>query len=348
MASNRVSLWAAPAAVVSLPATNYAVEGIEMNLYYENVIRHNYALGNYGVNATATNGNANAGFYRLVPTAGMAGNMPLSLQVSFLTNVLATWSGVVRCVAATNGTGLTNAVCLIGDSTTAGGQVVAGLYSDAETNGYKLRFLGTQGTAPQQHEGRSGWTLGGFYSGAGSPMTNGAGAFDFNFYVTNNGLVLRSNDWVLVNLGINDLSWQSSDASALSAITSFTNAFTAMASNIFGAVPGIRVGLCVTIPPTADRTGWASSYGASMNYERYLRNRNLLAEALCGYAWSNVVVVPIHAALDTVNGFPLVTEPVSSHDTNLWTHASNGVHPSTLGYLQIADALWAFLKGNAR
>ena len=56
-------------------------------------------------------------------------------------------------------------------------------------------------------------------------------------------------------LGNNDLSWQSGDASALSAIASLTNTFTLMASNIFGAVPGIRVGLCVTIPPTADRTG---------------------------------------------------------------------------------------------
>jgi len=73
-----------------------------------------------------------------------------------------------------------------------------------------------------------------------------------------------------------------------------------------------------------------------------------VAEVLCSYAWSNVVVVPIHAAIDTVNGFPSVTEAISSHNTNVWTHSSNGVHPSNLGYLQIADAVWAFLKGNAR
>ena len=36
-------------------------------------------------------------------------------------------------------------------------------------------------------------------------MTNAAGAFDFNFYLTNNGITLFSNDWVLVNLGINDM-----------------------------------------------------------------------------------------------------------------------------------------------
>ena len=34
--------------------------------------------------------------------------------------------------------------------------------------------------------------------------------------------------------------------------------------------------------------------------------------------------------------------------TNVWTHSANGVHPSNLGFLQIADALWAFLKANAR
>ena len=73
-----------------------------------------------------------------------------------------------------------------------------------------------------------------------------------------------------------------------------------------------------------------------------------VAKVLCSYAWSNVVVVPIHAAIDTVNGFPTVTEAISAHNANVWTHSSNGVHPSNLGYLQIADAVWAFLKGNAR
>ena len=179
-------------------------------------------------------------------------------------------------------------------------------------------------------------------------MTNAAGAFDFNFYLTNNGITLFSNDWVLVNLGINDVFSYTNDAALLAAASSFTNTFTAMASNIYGTVPGIRVGLCVTIPPTADGTGFAANYGAAMSYERYRRTRYLLAEVLCSYAWSNVVVVPIHAAIDTVNGFPTVSEAISAHNTNVWTHSSNGVHPSNLGYLQIADALWAFLKANAR
>jgi len=83
-------------------------------------------------------------------------------------------------------------------------------------------------------------------------------------------------------------------------------------------------------------------------FRGWLTSRYLLAEVLCSYAWSNVVVVPIHAAIDTVNGCPSVTEAISSHNTNVWTHSGNGVHPSNLGYLQIADALWAFLKANAR
>ncbi len=61
-----------------------------------------------------------------------------------------------------------------------------------------------------------------------------------------------------------------------------------------------------------------------------------------------MVVVPIHAAIETVNGFPTATEAISAHNRDVWTHSANGVHPSNLGYLQIADALWAFLKANAR
>ena len=348
LATNRASAWTVPSAVFSLPATNYAAEGIELNLYYDNVIRHNYALADYWVSAYASNGLARPSYYRLVPTAAMVGTMPLTLAVSFATNPVASWNGFVRCVSVTNGSGLTNGVLIIGDSTTAGSEVVNGLYQDMATNGFKLRFAGSQGTAPTNHEGRSGWRLSTFYSGSGSPMTNGAGAFDFNFYLTNNGLSLVSNDWVLVNLGINDMFSYTNDASLAATVAAYTNTFTAMASNIYAVVPGIRLGLCVTIPPTSDGTGFAANYGATMSYERYRRTRYLLAESLCSYAWSNVVVVPIHAALDTVNGFPTVTEPLSAHNTNLWTHSGNGVHPSTLGYWQIADALWAFLKAHAR
>ena len=98
----------------------------------------------------------------------------------------------------------------------AGSEVVNGLYADMATNVFKLRFAGTQGTAPTNHEGRGGWRLSSLNAGsasAASPMTNAAGAFDFNYYLTNNGITLLSNDWVLVNLGINDMfSWRRSCA----------------------------------------------------------------------------------------------------------------------------------------
>ncbi len=58
------------------------------------------------------------------------------------------------------------------------------------------------------------------------------------------------------------------DAELLAAATTFRNTLTLMASNIYGAVPGIRVGLCVTIPPPADGTGFAANYGVASSYER--------------------------------------------------------------------------------
>ena len=70
------------------------------------------------------------------------------------------------------------------DSATQGAEVLNRLYADMATNVFKLRFAGTQGRAPTNHEGRGGGRLSIFYAGsasAASPMTNPAGAFDFNY-----------------------------------------------------------------------------------------------------------------------------------------------------------------------
>jgi len=350
LAANQGSAYA----VISLPVTNYAVVGTEMNLYWDNVVRSQYGMDGLWIQMNCATGFPYSACFR-VPTNNLwTGVTPLSFTVGRETNVLASYNGYLNVSAATTGNGVTRKMLLIGDSTSAGVdgiQTVSCLWTNQSTNGFKLTFVGTQGTSPTNHEAHSGYTLNAFYTGAsagGSPFTNGAGGFDFASYTNKAGFAMASGDWVVVNLGINDVFSQTTDAGCRAVIQSFTNQLNSMVSNIAWCVPGIRVGLCVTIPPTASQDAFCPNYSGpgAQNYSRYRRNRFLLAETLCCYNQAGVYIWPINEALDTIYNMAQTVGPPNARNpaTNVvWM--TNGVHPATPGYCQISDAYWAILKG---
>lgn len=332
------------AAVFSLPPTNYAVSGTEFNLYWRGIVRSTKPVEDLWFDATCTKGTQYQNFFRTLPVDADAGTFALTLTAADTTNTLSTYSGQLKIASDAAGSGVTRKLLVIGDSTTAGGQVVTELNQISGTNGFKLDTIGTQGTSTNKHEGRGGWTAAMFYSGNGSPFTNGVGAFSFNYYLTNNSLTMASNDWVFINLGINDVFGQTSDSGALSVASSFLATCSNMVTSIRSTVPGIRVGLCVTIPPSYSQDPFGVNYANGQTFYRYNRNRAILAEAIAAYSQTGVYIVPIAAGLDTVNNMLTTTGVLNSRNTNTWTYLSNGVHPATIGYYQIADQMWAFLK----
>jgi hypothetical protein len=352
IATNSFPAYLSPYVKFSLPATNYAVPGTEMNLYFDNVLRSQVPIPNLWVNVTSSWGaqyGSFGGFYRLEPVSTNAGISPFYMTVGYETNILSSYNGYLKVSTSSAGNGVTRKLLLVGDSTTAGGEAVSGLWTNMNTDVFKLSFVGTQGTSPINHEGRAGYTLNRFYAGDAngpSPFTNSSGIFDFHFYLTNNGFTMLSGDWVVVNLGINDVFNAATDVQCESIIQSFTNQFSLMASNILSVVPGIRVGLCITIPPSQSQDGFGVNYATGQTYYRYRRNRYLLAETLALYSQSGVYLWPINECLDTVNNMNRITGPVNARNTNTWTFIGNGVHPALSGYLQIADCYWAILKGN--
>lgn len=233
---------------------------------------------------------------------------------------------------------------VIGDSTTSGGYTVARANSNCWESGYQLTPIGTQGSGTNKHEGRSGWTAAMFYSGNTSPFTN-AGAFDFNFYLTNNSLTMERNDWVMFNLGINDMFSYTNDATALTAITNFLSTVSNMVVNIQATVPGVRVGLCVPIPPSQSQDAFGANYGTDYYQSRYRRHRFLLAEKIAQYSLTGLKIVPISTALDTLYNMNTTTAAVNSRNATTRSYQSNGVHPDVSGYDQIGDAIFWFLKG---
>ena len=91
---------------------------------------------------------------------------------------------------------------VIGDSTVAHNTMTQKMLEAFSTREKTLTLLGTQGTSPNMHEGRSGWSAKGYCTeSANNPFYNNG--FDFSYYMNAQGYT--EVDFVVVQLGINDL-----------------------------------------------------------------------------------------------------------------------------------------------
>jgi lysophospholipase L1-like esterase len=193
-------------------------------------------------------------------------------------------------------------------------------------------------------------------------------SFDFAAYLTDNSITLEADDWVLIHLGLNDVCGSSSDAAVYSNIETYIKpAIEGMlggavqcrglvgedspaATSIRGAVSGIRVGICLTIPPSHSQDAAGANYGNSLEKKRVARNLALYREWIIAQYDSalmqsrGIYVVPLHANLDTVHNMGSASVAANSRTTTEITRQTNLVHPATDGYEQMADSLYAFLK----
>lgn len=237
----------------------------------------------------------------------------------------------------------------------ASGELVTLDAADANTS---LTLIGTKGSGANKHEGIGGFTVQRWHTPAGADIalnkfSNAGAAFDFPYYLTNTSQTMASGDHVIINLGINDVFSCAGDRSVEATCTDAFARIEAMITSIQAAVPGIRVGIAVAIPPSAEQDSFGANYYAGTARTRYRRNNILWAKAIIsqfrGRTGSGVYLVPIHLGLDTINNMERAAASyVNSRNTSVQvTRQSNGVHPAASGYYQIADQIWAYLKALA-
>jgi lysophospholipase L1-like esterase len=251
---------------------------------------------------------------------------------------------------ASAGSGLNRKLLIIGDSTTASGRATAELANLFTTNVMGLTLIGTQGSGSNRHEGHTGWTYQLFAQATNSPFVFN-GNFDFARYLSTNNFSMSSGDWVIFNLGINDVYFAVSDTNALSDCNTIWQYVSTMVANIQSTVPGVRIGICMTIPPAPSQDGFGVGNRYGIERDRYLRNRGVFNSYVISHYASlgqNVYVIPLSAAVDEAYGFQSSLQPVSLRVTNMVMRYTDGIHPSDTGYFQIADMYYHFLKGNEK
>jgi lysophospholipase L1-like esterase len=331
---------------VVMPPYVYAVVGREASVYLDNLVYQD--AGDFHWDVTCTQGQHQNERW----TSGLApapGTVALSLGIyskdseTLLTS--ASTSLVVKAAGA--GAGLNRKVLVIGDSTTAAGTTTGELVNIFSTDAMAITLLGTKGAGSNKHEGISGWTVNQFFTDVTSPFVF-SGAFNFSSYMSANAYAAV--DWVLINLGINDVFSQTSDAGVDSVAAAMAIQLESMITSIHAFDPAVRIGLCVTTPPSATNDGFGANYGCGQTRWRFKRNilrlgRTIINQFQGRETSGKTFIVPLLVCLDTLHNMQSATVAANSRTATTVTRLTNGVHPDATGYYQCADAYYAFLKG---
>jgi lysophospholipase L1-like esterase len=327
---------------MSLPDKIYGLVGQELNIYYDNIM--NDKDTKYDFDVTCDIGMQYEKFFRVLPTT--AGNYPISIKVydNGVEKFEITSTIIIKGV--TVGNGVTKSMLVIGDSTTASNTALTKLYESFIADVMNLTLIGTKGVAPIKHEGLSGWKASKFYTEAESPFVF-SGVFNFSQYMTTNALATP--DYVVINLGINDVFDANAGDIASKSETILTQ-YQGMIDSIKAYNANIKIGLCLTIPPNYSQDPFGKSYFNGVTRWRCKKNNFEFVKALItrfkGKEGLGIYLIPLNVNIDTKNNYAFENEQINARNTTmvLVPTAHSGVHPAESGYWQIADTYWYWLK----
>lgn len=335
-----------PVPEIIVPPYIFACEGRECNVYFDNLHVSAIAAYEHNVDTSTSVGKQQNERFTWVPSGSQAsGTITIDVYHPRSGVKVNTKTAQLRAAAASAGTGVTRKLIVVGDSLVNAGVITQTLLDISGSDAMHVTSLGTQGTGPNNHEGRGGWTINQYVT-SGSPFYI-SGAVNFPQYLTNNSIAVP--DWVLVALGINDCFVQTSDVACSSLADTELTKLDTLITSIKAAGAGVKVGLVLPSPPSFYAESFGENYATGQTRSRFKRNiliwsRQMIAR-YTGQEASRIYLIPSNTALDTVNNMSTATvAPVNSRSSVTTARQNNGVHPGTSGYQQIADAIWAFIK----
>lgn len=347
-----------------------AVVGQEFNLYFSNVLLAPRPWNTYSIDVTTTANNGVgrqfADAFRWTPDT--AGDFPIKLDVYEGDFMVASWSGTIRVAAANAGAGVVRKKVDMGDSNTAQGVSLAEFQrlSQADASGYRVNLVGGRTITIKDslgvdqivnHEGVSGVNLIWQTTHASSHFTTN-GVFNFAQFNATYNTGLAAGDRLGVRLGTNDLFASTRDNLTGTSVARLLESRMAILENIIStaqaAVPGLIVELYTVIPPAFTQDAFAlAGNGTGMYRDRFHRsvllwNQRLISQ-FSGRTAQNVHVLPIHHAIDPVNGYRWSTDTIQPQTaaaripTRVY-RVYDALHPDLGGNHQLADAIFAFEK----
>lgn len=319
----------------------YCVVGNEMNIYFDNLVSKNDL---FKFDTVCTIGVQQNERMKIVP--GSAATTALTINCYDNRDTLIYQSNAsIISVDSTAKSGVNETCLFIGDSTTAANVYTQELLTLFGSDVMDITLIGTKGTGLNKHEGIGGWTVDMFYQNVSSPFVF-SGVFNFTQYMSTNGYVAV--DKVFIHLGINDVFNATTDDEVITILDSNITKMNAMITSIKSFNANTKICIMVTIPPSSTQDSFGDDYASGVTQSRYKRNNYLYARRLIdsyNYRESeNILLVPVNLNLDTARNMQTTTVEANSRNSTIITRQNNGVHPADIGYYQMADTIYYFLK----
>lgn len=349
-----------------LPPVIYAVVGAEMNVYFDNVtLAINPA--NLAFDVQCAKGRQQQERWTLTPAAADVGEHPFQLDVRNDANALVARGGsVLRVVPAEAKEGKTLSVLMIGDSLTHASVYPQRLLLLSQKPGNpQVTLIGSHNPSNSpaiRHEGYGGWTAQRFathamgvprhgeYQHRASPFlypgADGKPALDFKAYCrdVNEG---KFPEFVTIFLGPNDI-FRDDDSTIETGVRTMLEHYDALIRMVHTAAPETVVGVMLPAPPAATQDAFGANYFNGPTRWQYKRNQHRLLEWMVerygGREAEQIQIVPAYVNVDCLHGYPSETVKWNANTDQQGVRLNNGVHPSSIGYDQIGDAVFAWIK----
>jgi len=297
-------------------------------------------IKNYHFKWDCTIGAAMKRKFTVTGTTPLIGEYPLTLTVyDNNMSIVLTTSTVIKIV--TNVITPLKNIVTIGDSLSNNKAWLAE-FRTLSANQYTL--VGTRGTAPLKHEGRSGFSAQNYlqattysFEGEGvQPFWDGT-RFNWNYYKTNSLVVP---DAVQIFLGTNGIDIDATiNAGAIKQMVDYIRQDDAIIPIfiVYTLYRGNQDGL--GIQPSSD--GYAANKGAwELQEDAKVYNLMVMLNGLLS-AYSNLHFVPIALAHDSEYNFGGVATPVNPRATQTELLPVEATHPQLQGYQQFADIMFS-------
>lgn len=332
---------------LNYPSKLYAVTGLQYNFYMFNVTPEQYpGQFTWAFSKNNTKMHSYGRFMRLQSNNTSTSDIACDADVRSLTK----WAEKRFTLKVKDPANLQNvSVLILGDSTTANGYVVTDLHGYSG-NENKISTLGSCGTAPYNHEGRSGWTLDKYFTTSqNNPFYNpSTETFDAEYYFNNSGVSVP--DIFIINLGINDMHYDSGNLyDAKATADAYIEKVNAVIESLRLVSATMKIAICLTIPPNVDPYGFGAAGTNIASYDHYRIANLVLCEKLIDefdYRESEYLyLIPINSVLDTKYNMPTSAQLPNSRasETIMLPDTAGNVHPNEGGYYQIADEIYAFI-----
>ena len=372
LSAGEKSKSAAPAPVQSrgenvrllIPEKIYAVPGVEVNVYFSNVITV-INPANYVFDVNCSKGRNDQKRWRFTPKKSDVGKYKWSIEVISMNGTVARAESELIVLPPDAGADRNITMMIVGASQTG-----AGVYPDriaelmSRPGNPKFKTIGTKGRTGK-HEGYGGWRWESFltrwgYSnskkmdgmhpdrpvGFNSPFLfpdkNGKGVFDLQKYLDkNNGG--KAPDFVSFQLGLNDF-FGAQDHNIVQVTEKSLGNMEKLIAEFRKLKPAPEILIFQHIPG-ANQDAFGQNYSSNQTGWQYRKNLDFYNRALLKKGKElNLTVVPIYMNIDTENNFPVKKQFINEGNPEKIFRASNGVHPAKAGYFQMGDTLYCYLK----